>query len=89
MSDEDLYDLQLERITENELKEITQEELKVLAIKREMDSGYALTPRIIKKTTFLKRNSLLSARTLMNCRVSTLQQTGSATMYLIKHSEPL
>ncbi|WP_282032943.1 peptidoglycan D,D-transpeptidase FtsI family protein [Metabacillus indicus] len=49
MSEDDLYDLQLERITENELKEITQEELKVLAIKREMDSGYALTPQIIKK----------------------------------------
>ncbi|WLR43953.1 penicillin-binding protein 2 [Bacillus carboniphilus] len=44
-----LYQLQLERITNEELGMISEQELNVLAIKREMDSGYALTPQIIKK----------------------------------------
>ncbi|WP_396652957.1 peptidoglycan D,D-transpeptidase FtsI family protein [Metabacillus arenae] len=48
MKEEDLYQLQLNRITAEELAEITDEELKVLAIKSKMDSGYALTPQIIK-----------------------------------------
>ncbi|MFC0270011.1 peptidoglycan D,D-transpeptidase FtsI family protein [Metabacillus herbersteinensis] len=43
-----LYELQLQRITEEDLRDISEQELKVLAIKREMDSGYALTPQIIK-----------------------------------------
>jgi len=46
--DRHLYNLTLERITEEDLREITEEELEVLAIKREMDSGYALTPQIVK-----------------------------------------
>lgn len=52
LSDKDLdkkvYELTLERITPNDLKEITPKELKILAIKRELDSGYALTPQIVK-----------------------------------------
>jgi penicillin-binding protein A len=46
--DKRLYKLTLERITEDDLKEINDEELEVLAIKRELDSGYALTPQIVK-----------------------------------------
>jgi len=46
--DKKLYELTLERITEEDLKEIKNEELEVLAIKRELDSGYALTPQIVK-----------------------------------------
>jgi penicillin-binding protein A len=46
--DRRLYKLTLERITEEDLKEITEDELEVLAIKRELDSGYALTPQIVK-----------------------------------------
>jgi penicillin-binding protein A len=46
--DKKVYELMLERITPDDLKEITQKELKVLAIKRELDSGYALTPQIVK-----------------------------------------
>jgi penicillin-binding protein A len=46
--DKELYKLTLERITEEDLKEINKEELEVLAIKRELDSGYALTPQIVK-----------------------------------------
>lgn len=46
--DKKIYELTLERITPEDLKEITPQEMKVLAIKRELDSGYALTPQIVK-----------------------------------------
>ncbi|MPQ24613.1 peptidoglycan D,D-transpeptidase FtsI family protein [Bacillus paralicheniformis] len=48
LKEDDLYQLQLDRITEDKLKELTDQDLKVLAIKRQMDSGYALTPQYIK-----------------------------------------
>lgn len=47
--DKDLYNLQLERITEKELQELTEDDLEILAILREMMSGYALSPQIVKK----------------------------------------
>ncbi|WP_394174777.1 peptidoglycan D,D-transpeptidase FtsI family protein [Guptibacillus hwajinpoensis] len=45
------YQLQIDRIKEEDLKEITdnKDELKVAAIKREMDTGYALSSQSIKK----------------------------------------
>ncbi|ANB55852.1 penicillin binding transpeptidase domain protein [Anoxybacillus sp. B7M1] len=46
--DKKVYELTLERITADDLKEIKPEEMKVLAIKRSLDSGYALTPQIVK-----------------------------------------
>lgn len=48
LTNNDLYRLQLKRITEEELNELTDEDLKVLAIYREFISGYALTPQIVK-----------------------------------------
>lgn len=42
------YDLALERITEEDLNEITDEELQIIGIKRELDKAYALTPEVIK-----------------------------------------
>ncbi|WP_243290567.1 penicillin-binding protein 2 [Bacillus sp. FJAT-47783] len=49
ISDKEIYQRQLERISEDDLTEIRNEEMEVIAIKREMDSGYALTPHVIKK----------------------------------------
>lgn len=46
--DKDLYKLQLDRITVDELKELSREDLEILAIFREFNRGYALTPQIIK-----------------------------------------
>nr|WP_172645541.1 penicillin-binding protein 2 [Domibacillus tundrae] len=46
--EEDIYDLQLERITEGDLKGLSAAELEVLAIYREFTSGYAQTPQIVK-----------------------------------------
>jgi penicillin-binding protein A len=49
LDDKALYNLQLERITEKELSELTKQDLETLAILREMMSGYALSPQIVKK----------------------------------------
>ncbi len=46
--DKELYKLQLERITEEELASFTKEELKTLAIFRKFNSGTYLSPQIVK-----------------------------------------
>ncbi|OCA84891.1 penicillin-binding protein [Bacillus sp. FJAT-27986] len=46
--DKELYKLQLERITEEELSSFTKAELKTLAIFRKFNSGTYLTPQIVK-----------------------------------------
>ncbi len=48
LKDKDIYQLQLERITEEDVKTIKERELEVVAIFREMNRGYALTPQMIK-----------------------------------------
>lgn len=48
LTEEKIYDMQLDRITENDLKELTAPELEVLAIYREFTAGYAQTPQIVK-----------------------------------------
>ncbi|MDG4655521.1 penicillin-binding protein 2 [Ectobacillus antri] len=48
LSDKDIYNLQLERVTAADLNQFTPADLEVLAIKRKMDGGYAMTPQIIK-----------------------------------------
>lgn len=48
LSSKEIYKLQIDRITENDLNSITEEELEVAAIFREMTKGYALTPQIVK-----------------------------------------
>ncbi|WP_066064772.1 peptidoglycan D,D-transpeptidase FtsI family protein [Neobacillus soli] len=48
LSDKDIYQLKLDRITGNELKGITANELEVLAIYREFISGYKFIAQMIK-----------------------------------------
>ncbi|HYK71611.1 MAG TPA: penicillin-binding protein 2 [Pseudoneobacillus sp.] len=48
LDDKALYKLQLKRITEDELKELNTKDLEILAIFREFNSGYTLTPQIVK-----------------------------------------
>ncbi|WP_042463845.1 peptidoglycan D,D-transpeptidase FtsI family protein [Neobacillus dielmonensis] len=48
LSDNDLYRLKLERITNEELAEITDKELEVLAIYKNFNSGYKFTSQIVK-----------------------------------------
>ncbi|MDP4086548.1 MAG: penicillin-binding protein 2 [Bacillota bacterium] len=44
----EFYDLTIKRITNNELNSFSKQELEILAIYREMSSGTALSPQIIK-----------------------------------------
>lgn len=48
LSNAEQYQLALDRITKKELESLSDEELKVIAIKKELDKAYALTPEIIK-----------------------------------------
>jgi penicillin-binding protein A len=48
LESKDLYKLQLERISEDDLSNISMKEKQVAAIFREMAKGYALTPQIVK-----------------------------------------
>ncbi|PDY44438.1 penicillin-binding protein [Bacillus pseudomycoides] len=47
--DKRIEELRRKRITEEELAELTQQDLQVLVIKSKMSSGYQMTPQIIKK----------------------------------------
>ena len=53
LEEADLYKLQLERITEEEIK-LSKNEMEVLAIYREFASGFALTPQIVKNKEVTK-----------------------------------
>lgn len=48
LEQKDLYKLQMERVTDEDIKEFTKDELEVIAIFREFNSGYALAPSIVK-----------------------------------------
>ncbi|WP_251009386.1 MULTISPECIES: penicillin-binding protein 2 [unclassified Bacillus (in: firmicutes)] len=60
LDDKALYNLQLERITEKELNELTKTDLEILAILREMMSGYALSPQIVKKNVTPEEFAIVS-----------------------------
>lgn len=71
ISEDDLYQLQLDRITEDVLNELTDEDLEILAIKREMDSGYALTPQYIKNKGVTAKEMAVVSEHLDELRVWT------------------
>jgi penicillin-binding protein A len=56
----DIYNLQLERISEKELNELTDKDMEIIAIFREFSSGYALTPQIVKKNVTAKEYAAVS-----------------------------
>ena len=63
LEEKDLYPLQLSRITEQMVNKFTLEDLKVLAIFRQMNSGYALTPQTIKNENVSDREyAIISER---------------------------
>lgn len=53
-NESEMYKLQRERVTEEELASLSQEDLEVLAIYREFTSGYALVPQIVKNDNVTK-----------------------------------
>ena len=48
LTDKDIYQLQLDRVTDQEINSIKDEDLETLAIYSKFNSGYALTPQIVK-----------------------------------------
>lgn len=48
LDDDEQYELVLDRIDDDDLAEISDEEMKVIAIKRLLDQAYSLTPEVIK-----------------------------------------
>lgn len=48
LDDVEQYNRMLELITEDEISDFSDEELKIIAIKRELDKAYALTPQVVK-----------------------------------------
>src|SRR5690625_475339 len=48
LDDAEQYQKMLERITEAEISDFSEEDLKIIAIKRELDKAYALTPHVVK-----------------------------------------
>ncbi len=59
LDNQEQYQLTLNRISEEDLSEITEYEMRVLAIKREMDRGYALAPQRIKQGISLEEAHLV------------------------------
>jgi penicillin-binding protein A len=64
LSDKDLYKLQLERITPKELNELNKKDLEILAIFREFNSGYALTPQFVKNKDVTKKEFAIVSENL-------------------------
>ncbi|MEI4800276.1 peptidoglycan D,D-transpeptidase FtsI family protein [Bacillus sp. NPDC077411] len=60
IDDKQLAQRQLDRITEEELNELTADDLEVLAIKSKMEGGYAMTPQIIKKDVTPEEYAIVS-----------------------------
>lgn len=51
-----------ERITQEELKELSKDDLEVLAIKSKMNTGYKMTPQIVKKDVSQNEYAIVSER---------------------------
>lgn len=59
-----VYNLELERITDEELNELTAQDLEILAIYRSFNSGYALTPQIVKNEDVTQKEFALVSENL-------------------------
>ncbi|WP_317450901.1 peptidoglycan D,D-transpeptidase FtsI family protein [Alkalibacillus aidingensis] len=62
--DLDQYYAALDYVTEDDLDEITNEDMKVIAIKRELDQAYELTPHIIKRDQVTQEEYAIIAENL-------------------------
>ncbi|MED3562219.1 penicillin-binding transpeptidase domain-containing protein, partial [Bacillus xiapuensis] len=66
LTDKDLYQLQLQRITDKDLSSFTQDDIKTLAIYRQFNSGYALTPQIVKNKNVTPKEFAVVSENLEN-----------------------
>ncbi|MRS08800.1 peptidoglycan D,D-transpeptidase FtsI family protein, partial [Bacillus anthracis] len=60
--DKKVEELRRERITQEELSELSKEDLEVLAIKSKMNAGYKMTPQIVKKDVSQNEYAVVSER---------------------------
>ncbi|MGN5652134.1 peptidoglycan D,D-transpeptidase FtsI family protein [Bacillus sp. Brlt_9] len=58
--DKKIEDLKRKRVTDKNLQELTDKDIKVLAIKSKMTSGYQMAPQIIKKDVSEKEFTIIS-----------------------------
>src|SRR5690606_29655643 len=78
----EIYKLQRERVTDEELASLTDDELEVLAIYREMTSGYALDPQFIKnKDVTLEELAVVSEHLYMLPGVDTTMDWDRTYLY--------
>ncbi|WP_027963443.1 peptidoglycan D,D-transpeptidase FtsI family protein [Halalkalibacillus halophilus] len=63
-NDQEQYYSMLEHISEDDLNSITDEELEVIAVKRELDQAYELTPHIIKRDEISQEEYAIIAENL-------------------------
>jgi cell division protein FtsI/penicillin-binding protein 2 len=66
LSDKEVYALKLERIGEDKLNKLTNEELEVLAIFRIMNSGYKFAPQIVKNENVSPEEFAIVSENLQN-----------------------
>ncbi|MFJ8414685.1 peptidoglycan D,D-transpeptidase FtsI family protein [Bacillus paramycoides] len=60
--DKKVEELRRERITQEELNELSKEDIEVLAIKSKMNAGYKMTPQIVKKDVSQNEYAVVSER---------------------------
>jgi penicillin-binding protein A len=66
LDDKQIYKLQVDRVTEDEVKSIVGEELETVAIYRDFNSGYALTPQIVKNKDVTDKEFAIVSENLEN-----------------------
>ncbi|MGE7862198.1 peptidoglycan D,D-transpeptidase FtsI family protein [Bacillus mobilis] len=62
IDDKELDERQRNRVTEEEMNQLSAKDLEVLAIKSKMDGGYAMTPQVIKKDATEKEYAIISEK---------------------------
>ncbi|KWW53256.1 penicillin-binding protein [Bacillus cereus] len=60
IDDKELDERQRNRVTEEEVNQLSAKDLEVLAIKSKMDGGYAMTPQVIKKDATEQEYAIIS-----------------------------
>ena len=69
IDDKELDERQRNRVTEEEVNQLSAKDLEVLAIKSKMDGGYAMTPQVIKKDATEQEYAIISENlATLRCR---------------------
>ncbi|MBM7651645.1 peptidoglycan D,D-transpeptidase FtsI family protein [Neobacillus cucumis] len=66
LDDTQIYQLELDRVTDQELNSFSKEELTTLAIYRQFNSGFALTPQIVKNKNVTPEEYAIVSENLEN-----------------------